>query len=86
MRLIVIGIVIVMKAAFDRPDSHVLCTDGTRIWLECTLYYSYTLHMLELHTVHTVQYIHYTHYTRSRQFSIWTRKSTQPPRSATASP
>ena len=80
MRLIVNGIVIVMKAAFDRPDSHVQCTDGTWIWLECTPYYSYTLHMLELHTVHTVQYIlHNTHYTRSRQFSIWTRKSTQPP-------
>ena len=25
-----------MKAAFDRPDSHVVRADGTRIWLQCT--------------------------------------------------
>ena len=36
MKIIIIGIVIAMKAAFERPDSHVVCADGTRIWLQCT--------------------------------------------------
>ena len=71
MRLVVIGIVIVMKAAFDRPDSHVQCTDGTRIWLECTLYYSYTLHARVAHcTYSTVHTTHHTLYEKQTVFHL----------------